>query len=144
MSNAVAQQQLRTGVRYFSRTAHPRFGQHRQTSPLWVGTTNNLTFNELKGVYSTNSRWAREHAGSEGQQALAGLARGLGGGGLAWLWHVSIAEGERRVGARVRRITGEFKDSREKQKLRICYSHEFVGNDEDHAVYRLRAPALPL
>jgi len=35
MSNAVAAAMLRRGLRYFSRTAHPRFGNHRQKSDLW-------------------------------------------------------------------------------------------------------------
>jgi hypothetical protein len=31
-----------SGVRFISRTAHPRFGQYRDRSPLWKATTSNL------------------------------------------------------------------------------------------------------
>ena len=77
------------GLRYFSRTAHPRFGTHRQKSPLWVGTTSNLSFLELEGVYGSSVR-----------------------------------------------IAGKFKDVRAKQKFRLCFSHEYVGTEEDRACYK--------
>jgi len=41
-SDAIAQIHIDEGHRYFSRTAHPRMGSYRQTSPLWVGTSKNL------------------------------------------------------------------------------------------------------
>ena len=89
MSNAVASSFLRSGLRYFSRTAHPRFGLHRQKSDQWVGTTSNLSFLELEGVYGSSVR-----------------------------------------------IAGKFKDARAKQKFRLCFSHEFVGTDEDRSAYK--------
>jgi GNAT superfamily N-acetyltransferase len=78
---------------YFSRTAHPRFGAHRESSSMWVGTSANMSFLELKGVFGASSR-----------------------------------------------ITGEFKDSREKQKLRVCYSHMFVGTQEDRELFKKAVP----
>jgi len=78
-----------SGLRYFSRTAHPRFGTHRQRSDNWVGTTSNLSFLELEGVYGSSVR-----------------------------------------------IAGKFKDVRAKQKFRLCYSHEYVGTEEDRAAYK--------
>lgn len=74
---------------YFSRTAHPRFGQHRLKSDCWVGTGGNLGFLELKGVYGSSAR-----------------------------------------------ITGEYKDTREKQKFRICFSHMYVGTQEERDLFK--------
>ena len=34
------------------------------------------------------------------------------------------------------RIAGKFKDVRAKQKFRLCFSHEFVGTEEDRASYK--------
>ena len=48
ISDRVAEAYVQRGVRYQSRTAHPRFGTHRGRSELWVGTTGNLKFNPLK------------------------------------------------------------------------------------------------
>lgn len=39
LSDAVAQIHLNDGKRYFSRTAHPRFGGYRDASPLWRKTS---------------------------------------------------------------------------------------------------------
>jgi hypothetical protein len=41
ISDAVAQIHLNAGKRFFSRTAHPRFGGYRERSPLWRGTSHN-------------------------------------------------------------------------------------------------------
>jgi GNAT superfamily N-acetyltransferase len=41
ISDAVAQIHKVEGKRYFSRTAHPRFGAYRDRSPLWKRTSNN-------------------------------------------------------------------------------------------------------
>ena len=40
ISDMVAQVHLDQGKRYFSKTAHPRFGQYRDNSPLWRKTNN--------------------------------------------------------------------------------------------------------
>ena len=39
LSDAIAQIHLDEGKRYFSRTAHPRFGAYRDRSPLWKKTS---------------------------------------------------------------------------------------------------------
>jgi len=41
-SDAIAQIYVDRGMRYFSKTAHPSFGEHRQKSPLWRATSTNL------------------------------------------------------------------------------------------------------
>ena len=41
-SDAIAQIYVDRGLRYFSKTAHPSFGEHRQKSPLWRATSTNL------------------------------------------------------------------------------------------------------
>ncbi|CAB4137413.1 NAT_SF domain containing protein [uncultured Caudovirales phage] len=41
-SDAIAQMYVDRGMRYFSKTAHPSFGEHRQKSPLWRPTSTNL------------------------------------------------------------------------------------------------------
>lgn len=40
-SDAIAQLHLDEGLRYFSRTAHPRMGFYRENSALWKGTSKN-------------------------------------------------------------------------------------------------------
>jgi GNAT superfamily N-acetyltransferase len=41
ISDAVAELFHREGIRYFSKTAHPRMGEYREASPLWRGTSKN-------------------------------------------------------------------------------------------------------
>jgi len=41
-SDAIAQMYVDRGLRYFSKTAHPSFGEHRQKSELWRPTSTNL------------------------------------------------------------------------------------------------------
>ena len=40
-SDAIAQIYVDKGLRYFSKTAHPSFGEHREKSPLWRPTSTN-------------------------------------------------------------------------------------------------------
>jgi len=40
-SDAIAQIYVDRGLRYFSKTAHPSFGEHREHSPLWRPTSTN-------------------------------------------------------------------------------------------------------
>jgi ABC-type lipoprotein export system ATPase subunit/GNAT superfamily N-acetyltransferase len=40
-SDAIAQIYVDRGLRYFSKTAHPSFGEHREKSPLWRATSTN-------------------------------------------------------------------------------------------------------
>lgn len=41
LSNYIASLFLNEGCRYFSKTAHPAFGEYREASPLWVATSKN-------------------------------------------------------------------------------------------------------
>ena len=49
ISDATAQLHLDEGKRYFSRTAHPRFGAYRDCSPLWKRTSNNKKVSRKTG-----------------------------------------------------------------------------------------------
>jgi ABC-type lipoprotein export system ATPase subunit/GNAT superfamily N-acetyltransferase len=40
-SDAIAEIYVSRGLRYFSKTAHPSFGEHREKSPLWRATSMN-------------------------------------------------------------------------------------------------------
>jgi ABC-type lipoprotein export system ATPase subunit/GNAT superfamily N-acetyltransferase len=40
-SDAIAEVYVSRGLRYFSKTAHPSFGEHREKSPLWRATSTN-------------------------------------------------------------------------------------------------------
>jgi GNAT superfamily N-acetyltransferase len=40
-SDAIAEIYVSRGLRYFSKTAHPSFGEHREHSPLWRATSTN-------------------------------------------------------------------------------------------------------
>jgi len=40
-SDAIAEFYVSKGLRYFSKTAHPSFGEHREKSPLWRPTSTN-------------------------------------------------------------------------------------------------------
>ena len=40
-SDAIAEIYVSRGLRYFSKTAHPSFGEHREKSPLWRATSTN-------------------------------------------------------------------------------------------------------
>lgn len=41
ISDAIAKIHTDRGMRYFSKTSHPRMGEYRERSPLWVGTSKN-------------------------------------------------------------------------------------------------------
>lgn len=67
-SDAIAQIHLDQGKRYFSRTAHPRMGIHRQGSPLWKPTSKNKKLrtdimheNVFKNHYADNKRVCFSH-----------------------------------------------------------------------------------
>jgi GNAT superfamily N-acetyltransferase len=67
-SDAIAQMHLDDGYRYFSRTAHPRMGFHREKSELWKGTTKNRKLrkditqgNIFKKHYFDNKRVCFSH-----------------------------------------------------------------------------------
>ena len=91
ISDKVARAYVRRGMRYQSRTAHPRFGTHRGRAEHWVGTSGNLRFNPLKGVF-----------GAAGRAKL--------------------------------RVEG-----RDLVKLRVCYSHEYVGDAATQGTFAAEA-----
>lgn len=73
-SDAIAEIYVSRGLRYFSKTAHPSFGEHREKSPLWRPTSTNKksrsgsyllkdgTIRPMPG-YGGNAQIARRDAG---------------------------------------------------------------------------------
>ena len=56
-SNAIGEYFLSIGYRYFSKTAHIRMGEYRQTSPLWRATATNLKSREKSQKQSKKELW---------------------------------------------------------------------------------------
>jgi ABC-type lipoprotein export system ATPase subunit/GNAT superfamily N-acetyltransferase len=63
-SDAIAQIYVDRGMRYFSKTAHPSFGEHRQKSSLWRATSTNLK--SRLGSYLLKDGTARKMPGYGG------------------------------------------------------------------------------
>lgn len=63
-SDAIAEIYVSQGYRYFSKTAHPSFGEHRQKSPLWRATSTNLK--SRLGSYLLKDGTARKMPGYGG------------------------------------------------------------------------------
>ena len=63
-SDAIAEIYVSRGFRYFSKTAHPSFGEHRQKSPLWRATSTNLK--SRLGSYLLKDGTARKMPGYGG------------------------------------------------------------------------------
>jgi ABC-type ATPase involved in cell division/GNAT superfamily N-acetyltransferase len=71
ISDAVAQIHLDEGKRYFSRTAHPRFGAYRDRSPLWKKTSkykklrsaDEVSNSDIKGFDFTRTCFSHEYVG---------------------------------------------------------------------------------
>ena len=63
-SDAIAEIYVSRGLRYFSKTAHPSFGEHRQKSPLWRPTSTNLK--SRLGSYLLKDGTARKMPGYGG------------------------------------------------------------------------------
>jgi ABC-type ATPase involved in cell division/GNAT superfamily N-acetyltransferase len=63
-SDAIAEMYVSRGMRYFSKTAHPSFGEHRQNSPLWRATSTNLK--SRLGSYLLKDGTARKMPGYGG------------------------------------------------------------------------------
>jgi GNAT superfamily N-acetyltransferase len=63
-SDAIAEFYVSRGLRYFSKTAHPSFGEHRQKSPLWRATSTNLK--SRLGSYLLKDGTARKMLGYGG------------------------------------------------------------------------------
>jgi ABC-type lipoprotein export system ATPase subunit/GNAT superfamily N-acetyltransferase len=63
-SDAIADMYVSRGMRYFSKTAHPSFGEHREKSPLWRPTSMNKK--SRVGSYLNKDGTAREMKGYGG------------------------------------------------------------------------------
>ena len=63
-SDAIAEIYVSHGLRYFSKTAHPSFGEHREKSPLWRPTSMNKK--SRVGSYLNKDGTAREMKGYGG------------------------------------------------------------------------------
>jgi ABC-type lipoprotein export system ATPase subunit/GNAT superfamily N-acetyltransferase len=63
-SDAIAEIYVSRGLRYFSKTAHPSFGEHREKSPLWRPTSTNRQ--SRKGSYLNKDGTVRKMPGYGG------------------------------------------------------------------------------
>jgi ABC-type lipoprotein export system ATPase subunit/GNAT superfamily N-acetyltransferase len=68
-SDAIAQIYVDRGLRYFSKTAHPSFGEHREKSPLWRATSTNRK--SRKGSYLLKDGTIRAMPGYGGNAEIA-------------------------------------------------------------------------
>ena len=69
-SDAIAQMYVDRGMRYFSKTAHPSFGEHREKSPLWRATSTNLKSRKSSYLLKDGSIRAMPGYGGNAQIAL--------------------------------------------------------------------------
>jgi ABC-type lipoprotein export system ATPase subunit/GNAT superfamily N-acetyltransferase len=68
-SDAIAQIYVDRGMRYFSKTAHPSFGEHREKSELWRPTSTNRQ--SRKGSYLNKDGTVRKMPGYGGNAKIA-------------------------------------------------------------------------
>lgn len=68
-SDAIAEIYVSRGLRYFSKTAHPSFGEHREKSPLWRATSTNKK--SRKGSYLLKDGSIRSMPGYGGNAQIA-------------------------------------------------------------------------
>jgi len=68
-SDAIAEIYVSRGLRYFSKTAHPSFGEHREKSPLWRATSTNKK--SRKGSYLLKDGTIRPMKGYGGNAQIA-------------------------------------------------------------------------
>jgi ABC-type lipoprotein export system ATPase subunit/GNAT superfamily N-acetyltransferase len=68
-SDAIAEIYVSRGLRYFSKTAHPSFGEHREKSPLWRATSTNRK--SRKGSYLLKDGSIRSMPGYGGNAQIA-------------------------------------------------------------------------
>jgi ABC-type lipoprotein export system ATPase subunit/GNAT superfamily N-acetyltransferase len=68
-SDAIAELYVSRGMRYFSKTAHPSFGEHRERSPLWRATSTNRK--SRKGSYLLKDGSIRSMPGYGGNAQIA-------------------------------------------------------------------------
>jgi ABC-type lipoprotein export system ATPase subunit/GNAT superfamily N-acetyltransferase len=69
-SDAIAQIYVDRGLRYFSKTAHPSFGEHRERSPLWRATSTNRKSRKSSYLLKDGSIRAMPGYGGNAQIAL--------------------------------------------------------------------------
>ena len=68
-SDAIAEMYVSRGMRYFSKTAHPSFGEHREKSELWRPTSTNRQ--SRKGSYLNKDGTVRKMPGYGGNAKIA-------------------------------------------------------------------------
>ena len=69
-SDAIAEIYVSRGMRYFSKTAHPSFGEHRENSPLWRATSTNKKSRKASYLLKDGSIRAMPGYGGNAQIAL--------------------------------------------------------------------------
>ena len=69
-SDAIAEIYVSRGMRYFSKTAHPSFGEHREKSPLWRATSTNRKSRKSSYLLKDGSIRAMPGYGGNAQIAL--------------------------------------------------------------------------
>ena len=69
-SDAIAEIYVSRGMRYFSKTAHPSFGEHREKSPLWRATSTNRKSRKASYLLKDGSIRAMPGYGGNAQIAL--------------------------------------------------------------------------
>ena len=72
-SDAIAEIYVSRGMRYFSKTAHPSFGEHREKSPLWRPTSTNRQ--SRKGSYLNKDGTVRKMPGYGGTTTARDASR---------------------------------------------------------------------
>ena len=70
-SDAIAEIYVSRGLRYFSKTAHPSFGEHREKSPLWRPTSTNKK--SRAGSYLLKDGTIRPMPGYGGNAQIVGI-----------------------------------------------------------------------
>jgi ABC-type lipoprotein export system ATPase subunit/GNAT superfamily N-acetyltransferase len=69
-SDAIAEIYVSRGLRYFSKTAHPSFGEHRERSPLWRATSTNRKSRKASYLLKDGTIRAMPGYGGNAQIAL--------------------------------------------------------------------------
>jgi energy-coupling factor transporter ATP-binding protein EcfA2 len=69
-SDAIAEMYVSRGMRYFSKTAHPSFGEHREKSPLWRATSTNRKSRKASYLLKDGTIRAMPGYGGNAQIAL--------------------------------------------------------------------------
>jgi energy-coupling factor transporter ATP-binding protein EcfA2 len=69
-SDAIAEIYVGRGLRYFSKTAHPSFGEHREKSPLWRATSTNKKSRKASYLLKDGSIRSMPGYGGNAQIAL--------------------------------------------------------------------------